>query len=121
MFDKLRKKASPAQPPPDEHSVIVHFDYGSTDLAPMFALEDRLRSAIDQAGVGEHDGHEIAIDGSDGFFYMYGPDADALFAVARPVLESAPFMKGARAKLRYGPPQGDAREVEIVLGVDGQP
>lgn len=115
LLDRFKKKSSPQEAGPPEHGVIVHFEYGSTDLNALFRLEDRLRQAIQNAGVGEHDGHEIAVDGSDGYLYSYGPDADALFAVMRPELEAAPFMRGARAKLRYGPPEPGVREVEVVL------
>jgi hypothetical protein len=47
---------------------------------------------------------------------MYGPDADRLFEAVRPVLESAGFMRGARVRLRYGPPEDGVREREVVLG-----
>ena len=36
-----------------EHAVIVHFNYGSTDLGPLFALEDKLEQAIAAEGSGE--------------------------------------------------------------------
>jgi hypothetical protein len=107
----------PAEPQPVEHAVIVAFGYGSTDLSPLFSLESQLTDAIGAASVGEFDGNEVAADGSDGVLYMYGPDADQLFAVVRPVLESVQFMHGARAKLRYGPPQDGVREQTIVLSV----
>jgi hypothetical protein len=102
-------------PPPPDHAVIVHFDYGSTDLQPLFELEKRLEAAIAQAGAGELDGNEVATDGSDGYLYMYGPDADALFRSIRPLLEACPFMRGARVRVRYGPPADGVREVEHVL------
>lgn len=100
---------------PVEHAVIVHFSYGSTDLGPLHALEDRLEQAIASAGVGELDGNEIAVDGSDGYLYMYGPDADRLFETIRPVLESTGFAKGAKVTKRYGPPEDGVRESVIVL------
>jgi hypothetical protein len=103
------------QEKPMEQAVIVHFQYGSTDLSRLFALQDRLERAIDAAQAGELDGHEIAVDGSDGFYYMYGPDADRLFAVVLPVLKSADFMKGAEVRQRYGPPQDNSREVVTVI------
>ena len=96
--------------------MLVHFGYGSTDLSRLLSLEERLDAAITVAGVGELDGNEVATDGSDGTLYMYGPDADALFAVVRPVLEATDFMRGARVRLRYGPPADGVREVEVVLG-----
>jgi hypothetical protein len=94
----------------------VHFAYGSTDLSRLFALEERLEAVIADASAGEFDGNEVATDGSDGTLYMYGPDADALFAVVRPALEATDFMRGARVRLRYGPPEDGIREVEVVLG-----
>ena len=99
-----------------EQAVIVHFSYGSTDLSRLFALEDQLIEAIEKAGMGEFDGNEVAADGSDGYLYMYGPDADALLKTVKPILESADFMKGATAKLRYGPPEEGTREVEVAIG-----
>ena len=109
--------ASAADPSPSapEQAVIVYFHYGSRDLQPLFALEDQLESAVAKAHVGEYDGHEIAIDGSDGHLYMYGPDADRLFEAVKPVLESSRFMKGAKVKKRYGPPKDGVREVEVTL------
>jgi hypothetical protein len=93
-----------------EHAVIVHFTYGSTDLGRLFELEERLESAISAAGVGEYDGNEVAVDGSDGYLYMYGPDADKLFEIIRPILERTSFMRGAEVRKRYGPPSDGVRE-----------
>jgi hypothetical protein len=118
LFRKLfgRKRARVAPNPPPQHAVLVRFAYGSTDLSRLFAIEERLEQAIVEAGVGEFDGNEVAIDGSDGTLYMYGPDADALFAAVHPILLSTEFMRGARATLRYGPPGDGVREVEVVIG-----
>ena len=69
-----------------EHAVIITFHYGSTNLDRLFELEDQLEKAISEAKVGEYDGNEIAVDGSDGSLYMYGPDADRLFAVVEPII-----------------------------------
>ena len=100
-----------------EQAVIVEFQYGSRDLGQLFELEDKLESAIAEASVGEYDGNEIAVDGSEGSLYMYGPDADKLAAVVRPILEKAPFMRGARMTLRYGAADDlEAREEVIELG-----
>jgi hypothetical protein len=98
-----------------EHAVIVHFDYGSTDLDPLFELENELEEAIAAAGVGEYDGNEVAVNGTDGFMYMYGPDADALFGVIRPILTRTNTVRNAVATLRYGPAADDVRRVEVPL------
>jgi len=109
-------KRSERPPAASEHAVFVHFTYGGADLSSLYALDDQLEQVTADAGVGECDGHEIAVDGSDGTFYLYGPDADSLFAAVRPTLEATGFTKGARVTLRYGPPEEGVREVEVVLG-----
>ena len=99
-----------------EHAVIVQFTYSSTDLSRLFELENKLEAAIEEAKVGEYDGNDVAVDGSDGYLYMYGTNADTLFEVVRPILEATEFMKGAKAKLRYGPAADGVREVEVEIG-----
>lgn len=99
----------------NDHAVVVHFAYGSTDLKKLFALEDELEKAILAVNAGEFDGNEVATDGSDSYLYMYGPNADKLFDAVKPVLEKTPFMRGAKAKLRYGPPQAASQEKIIVI------
>ena len=95
--------------------MIIHFDYGSTDLEPLFALEAQLESAINSANAGEYDGNEVAVDGSDGRLYMYGSNADYLFEVVEPILKTVDFMRGAKIKKRYGPPQDGIEESLITL------
>jgi hypothetical protein len=99
-----------------EHAVIVHFDYGNTDLGPLSKLEDRLIAVIEAADAGEFDGHEFAIDGRDGSLYMYGPDADRLFEVVRPVIESAGCIRNAVATVRFGPPEEGVPEKKVKIG-----
>jgi hypothetical protein len=88
---------------PLEHEVMVHFAYGSTNFQLMFALEDQLRSQISDAGVGVYEGHDVREDGSEGDFYMYGPDAEALYRVISPLLSQCSFMHGASVTLWFGP------------------
>jgi hypothetical protein len=98
-----------------DQAVIVQFfgfgekfwtddDGDERDLDPLYALEDELIAALDGKNLGELDGHEIAIDGSDGSLFLYGPDADALFAAIQPVLKSSPVTLGGNVTLRYGSP-----------------
>jgi len=61
-----------------EHCVKVLFPFEGADLGPVFALEDELTAAIEQVHAGEFDGNEVG-DG-EAVLYMYGPDADALYA-----------------------------------------
>jgi hypothetical protein len=102
LLSKLFRSRKQLAKRPPEHAVIIHFSYGSTNLQHIFALEDQLRSVVSEAGIGEYDGHEVAEDGSDGFYYIYGPDAEALFRVISPLLAAYPFMRGAKVTLRFG-------------------
>lgn len=98
-----------------EHAVIISFDYGSSDLGPLFELEEQLKEAIDAANAGEFDGNEIALSGSDGSLFMYGPDADRLFEAVWPVLDSTAVIRNIKANLRYGPPEEGVRERTITI------
>ena len=98
-----------------EQALIVHFNYGLRDLKRLFELEDKLEAAISKAGVGQYDGNEVASDGKDGYLYMYGPNVDRLFEVVRPILESTPFLRGAQAKKRYGPPTLGVGESTVII------
>ena len=61
-------------------------------LRPVYALEQELTKVIAEAGVGVYDGHEIALlDGDDAYLFMYGPDADKLFAAVQPTLQGDEF------------------------------
>ena len=92
-----------------EQSIIVMFyDFAGKfwtedfePLEPLHDLEDELRATLEGKGVGELDGHEIAMDGSDGFLFLYGPDADALYTVIEPVLRASKVTQGGNATLRY--------------------
>jgi hypothetical protein len=101
--------ADPAVKAP-EHAVIVHFQYRSTDLSELFALEEKLEAAILAADAGEYDGNEVAVGGGDATLYMYGPNGDRLFEAVKPVLESSDFMRGAKVTIRYGAPKDGTPE-----------
>jgi hypothetical protein len=95
------------------HSVIVQFMYYKESLDPLHELEDRLRRVIEDKGVGFHDGHEINMDMSDGYLFMYGPNAEVLFKTVKPILEETDFTRNAVAYIRFGPPDADASEIEV--------
>jgi hypothetical protein len=97
-------------------AVIVRFAYGGYELGPLFELQHRLEVVVEEGRLGEVDGHEVAMDGSEGTLTLYGPDADGLFAAARPLLEAAAFMKGARVTVRYGATGEGAKEKNVVIG-----
>ncbi|OAI42446.1 hypothetical protein AYO41_04255 [Verrucomicrobia bacterium SCGC AG-212-E04] len=98
-----------------DQAVIIQFAYGQTDLSPLYELEDKLIAAIGASGTGEFDGHEVAIGGSDGTFYMYGPDADRMFEAVQPVLASATCIHKAVATIRYGAPGDGVKQRTVAI------
>jgi len=118
LFDKGKKNDAPATAPTaaaPQHAVIVQFNFPSGDLDRIIELEDQLAKAVEGAPVGELDGNEIAVDGRDNLFYLYGPDADKLYAAIEPVVLSWEMLSEARVLLRYGPPHIDTRQKTIML------
>ena len=95
----------------NQHSLIIRFKYRGDDFEPLYELEQSLGEALDEAGVGDYDGHEMAIDGKTGEMVMTGPDARAIWEAVHPVLETARFMRGAEAELRLG--SGEDVETDV--------
>lgn len=94
----------------DQSVIVTFYNFAEkfwTDnkrsLDALFALENELAAILDGKGIGELDGNDIAMDGSNGRLYFYGADADALFAAIEPVLISSEVTQGGNATLRYGP------------------
>lgn len=85
-----------------DHAVIVHFHCQPEEEDAFYELAERLWCSEEIKRVGVYDGHEIAVDDTDGTLYFYGDDADALFLAACPLLRSAEFLAGAYVLLRYG-------------------
>jgi hypothetical protein len=89
-----------------EHAVIAHLrlsggDMGSpAERARLEALEDELEQAIRSAKAGEFDGNEFG--GNECVLYMYGPDADRLFATVEGVLGALPPSPGSYVIKRFG-------------------
>lgn len=52
---------------------------------------------------------------SDGTLFMYGPNAEELFKVVKPILEQTDFTQGAWAVMRFGGLYDDASELEIQI------
>ncbi len=73
----------------------------------LFALENGLMRALDASGIGEHDSNSLEA----GYLAvrLVGDDADAVLAVARPLLVDAP--RGSYLAVRRGPAgTGEDRE-----------
>lgn len=90
-------------------ALLVNFKYGLEASDPFFEMDEVLYQHFEQLPDMLYDGHELAIDLSDGTLYFYGPNADALLETVRPLLLSYKFMAGAECIRRYGEP--DAPDV----------
>lgn len=97
------------------HSVIIWFDYGLEDDNPFYSLSLELARVLENTDIGIYDGHEIAMDNTDGSFYMYGSNAEALFKAVLPTLEKYEFMKGSRAELCFGEFKEGATMIEVLV------
>ena len=84
----------------------------------LFALEDQLSAAIKESGAGEYDGNEIG----EGIFrmYIYGPSAERLFSVVRPILKKFHPPAGSYLVKRYGKP-GSKQDRVAIDGGDEPP
>lgn len=78
----------------------------------VFALENTLMRALDEAGAGEHDTNSL----EKGYMAMrmVGEDADAIVAVVEPLLGEAP--EGSYLAVRRGP--AGTAEDRIAVGLD---
>ena len=99
-----------------EHTVVVHLKlsddgFGASDeREAIWKLQDELAEVVAQARAGKFDGEEFGQ--GECVFFMYGPDADALFATVQPLLKSSPHSKGGFATKRYGE-TSDPRAPEV--------
>jgi hypothetical protein len=75
----------------------------------LFALEDRLMRALDEAGTGEHDTN--ALEAGYLAIRLVGPDADAIVATIGPLLGEAP--PGSYLAVRRGPSGSAEDRVDI--------
>lgn len=84
----------PPRPEDLSQGLVVHFGPPSSDedLAAM-DLDDAFIEAIESAGLGVGDGNENGPDGLT--LYYYGPDAEAMLAAVRPVLDQLSIPPGS--------------------------
>ena len=98
-----------------DHSVIIYFGNGLPYPDALYETGFELSALIEKEQVGYYDWHCTAEDDSHGWLYMYGPDADKLFEIVKPVFEKTSFLKNGVVTLRYGPAETETRHKEIKL------
>lgn len=97
------------------HSVVVHLAQpGVFDLSE---LEDGLEDAMDKAGAGELDGHEIPLTEA-GFtrIFLYEGDPDQIANAILPVLRDANVPRGSFIIKRYKDRRRKPEKIEITPG-----
>jgi len=111
-----KKPSDEVQSESPQQAVLVHLDgvnlpdhvYQECDLA---TIEDRLVEVIERDVLGEFDGNEIGP--AETTLFMYGPDAERLFAGIEQTLRGYPLCQGARVEIRRGGPGAQQREVRL--------
>ncbi|HEY0978269.1 MAG TPA: hypothetical protein VGE21_12430 [Flavobacteriales bacterium] len=98
-----------------EQQITISFRYGLKDLSALRQLSAKLNQLLKDSALGEVDGHEVAVDLSHGFLYLYGPSAEAMFKGIKELLLQVPFMKGATVKLKFKDGSDDYPEFEVEL------
>ncbi|KAA3639783.1 MAG: hypothetical protein DWP92_04160 [Armatimonadetes bacterium] len=105
---------------PSEHAVIAHLklsdeEFGTGDQrASIQELSSQLEQSIAEAAAGEFDGDEFGAGRCT--LYMYGRDADLLFAAVEQQLRASPHATGGFVIKRSGSASDPcATEVRIEL------
>ena len=106
--------APPSEAAPVDQSILITLDgvglpdwvYQECDLD---RLEERLVEVM--ADLGEYDGNETRETTT--VVYLYGRDAEAMYAAIEPALNSYPLCAGATVTIRSGGPGAEEREVQI--------
>ncbi len=116
LFGGNGARNTPGKPQKPEQAVIVHLDgTGLPDRTcqeyDTATLEDRLSARIRRDALGEFDGNEFGP--TETVLFMYGPDAERLFAGIEPILREYPLCHGARVVIRRGAPGSEQREVKL--------
>lgn len=114
-FGNKKSEVSQTNERKNNQSVIIYFDYGLEEMDEIYELGDKLRHILEENKLGEYDGHEVAMDNSDGSLYLYGPNAESLYKAIKPTLEKVDFLNGAKAILRFGSLGAEAPEITVEI------
>lgn len=111
-----RKASGSASQPQLEEAVLVLLEgTGSPEQLDqqtgLAAVANELKEFIKREGLGEFRGDEFGP--TETTLFMYGPDAERLFAGIEPILRGSPVCRGARVLIKRGGSDGSQREVKI--------
>jgi hypothetical protein len=110
----FRRKSLAPQSGSPQQAVLVYLDglrlppqvYAQCDLA---TIEDRLIEIIQRDHLGKFDGNKVREETT--VLFMYGPDAERLYAGIERTLRNYPLCQRARVVIRRGGPGSAQREV----------
>jgi hypothetical protein len=77
----------------------------------IWKLQDLLEEEVGREQVGYVDGHEFS--DNELLYYIYGPSADEIYKVIKPVVIGLPYLPGSHIVKRYG--EGECGEVTEYL------
>lgn len=103
-----------------EHSVKIivplSSEFGSiAEREAISALGRQVDTVLQSTQAGEYDGDEYGDGGAT--LYLYGQDADKVYAAIKQVLAGANLPKGSYAQLRYGAPNDPTvKSTKVSLG-----
>lgn len=103
-----------------DQAVIAHLKlsdggFGTpAERQELMSFEPRIEEAIKAAGAGVFDGDEFGA--GECVWYMYGPDADTLFAAVEPIIREASTRPGGfviKRRAAPGDPEPNEERVEL--------
>jgi hypothetical protein len=117
FFSRLFRLGTHTQEPAeDQEYVLVRLDGTSLpddvyEQWDLWGLSERLEEALEHQALGDYDGHETGP--TETTLFMYGPDAERLYAGVEGVLREYPLCQNARVVIRRGGLDAPEREVRL--------
>lgn len=97
-----QKKAVSSDSSKTEEFLTIHFtDYGNANLNRVFEVSDEIKEALHESRLGEFDGNLLAVDGSDGYLFLFGPNVRELYESIKPILLRTTIFKNADIRLGF--------------------
>ena len=103
--------------PNNEQAIIIHLRFSDSEggtreeQEKMFALEDKIITAIDHSEAGVYDGNEIG--GGEFTIYIYGRSAERLWDIVSPLMKTLHARNGSYLIMRDGGPGASEKRVPL--------
>lgn len=101
-----------------EQAVLIHLKLtddefgGDEETFNLYSFEDALELLVNEAHVGEMDGHEFG--GGYAVFFLYGSDANKLYSVVEKRVLEQPALPGSYLTKRFGPIGASQERIELL-------